>query len=213
MKTLMKILKKIKRLVVSNKEKTIVKSSVFTKDVLCADHYLIGDFTYGVPNIMHWKEWGEDAKLIIGKYCSIARNVTIILGGNHRIDWVTTYPFKAFNHSFGNTIEIKDYHISKGDVVIGNDVWIGHGATILSGVKIGNGAVIAAQAVVSKDVPPYSIVAGNPARIVKKRFEESVIDELGKIAWWDWSIEKINKEMKYLCSEDIYDFINRNKKC
>ena len=207
MNTFNKILKKIRR-VFSGKKK--IEYSFFTKDILCGDNYSIGEFTYGTPQVKHW---GENAKLTIGKFCSIAENVTIFLGGNHRIDWVTTYPFNMLNGNFKNAIGIKGHPATKGDVIIGNDVWIGNGATILSGVKIGNGAIVAAQSMVTKEVPPYSIVAGNPRRIVKKRFEESIIDELEKIAWWDWSVEKINREVKFLCNENIREFINKNKKC
>jgi acetyltransferase-like isoleucine patch superfamily enzyme len=207
MKFSRKIIKNIKRLFSTNRKDIKGERLIFTKDIFCGDNYLIGEYTYGSPNVKHW---GENAKLIIGRFSSIAGNVTIFLGGNHRTDWVTTYPFNVLNKNFENAIDIKGHPMTKGDVVIGNDVWIGFGATILSGIKIGNGAVIATQAVVTKDVPPYSIVAGNPATIVKKRFNEKTIAQLEQIAWWNWSTEKINQEVKNLCSNKIEEFINRN---
>jgi acetyltransferase-like isoleucine patch superfamily enzyme len=122
-----------------------------------------GDFTYGTPTVF---SWGEGTVLRVGRFCSIAGNVSIFLGGNHRSDWITTYPFgclKYFNKKPGHPS-------TNGDVVIGNDVWIGCNATILSGVKIGDGSVIAANSLVTKDVPDYSIVGGNPAKVIRKDF-------------------------------------------
>lgn len=141
----------------------------YTKDFLknFGDLVDIGSYTYGNPRLFHW---GEDSKLKIGKFCSIADDVKIFLGGNHRMDWITTYPFSALKEEWPEAKDVKGHPATKGDVVIGNDVWIGYGATILSGVKIGNGAVIGAMAVVSKDVEPYSVVVGNPALEVKKDF-------------------------------------------
>lgn len=167
----------------------------------------IGDFSYGCPNIFHY---GEDAKLIIGKFCSIALDVDIFLGGNHRTDWITTYPFSAYElrDIWPEAINIVGHPATKGDVVIGNDVWVGHGATILSGVKIGDGAVIGAKAVVTKNVEPYSIVVGNPAREIKKRFNNEVVIKLLKIKWWDWPIDKIRRNMAILLNSDIENFLS-----
>lgn len=119
--------------------------------------YEVGRGTYGNPTVLHW---GEPTTLKVGCFCSIAADVKIFLGGNHRTDWITTYPFPAF---WKSAAHIKGHPSSRGDVIIGHDVWIGEGAVILSGVRIGNGAVVAASAVVTRDVPPYGIVAGNPA--------------------------------------------------
>lgn len=182
------------------------KTTLYTKDVL-GSHYTIGDFTYGIPTIMHW---GEKATLKIGKFCSIAKDVTIFLGGNHRTDWISSYPFNVLNGPFPNAQDIAGHPSTKGDVIIGNDVWIGWGATILSGVTIGNGAVVAAKAVVTKDVPPYAIVAGNPAQIVKHRFSAEIIDSLQKIQWWNWSIEKINSNVRKICNGDMDTFIKEH---
>jgi acetyltransferase-like isoleucine patch superfamily enzyme len=168
----------------------------FSKDVFAGTHYRIGDFTYGSPEILHW---GEDANLIIGKYCSIADRVKIFLGGNHRIDWVTTYPFNALPQFFPNAKEISGHPATKGDVVIGNDVWIGHGATIMSGVSIGHGAVVAAEAVVSKNIGPYEIWGGNPARFIKKRFDDETIERLLALNWWDWPESEIQERVAELC--------------
>ncbi len=178
----------------------------YTKDLLkdWGDRVEIGEYTYGKPNILHW---GEDARLKVGKFCSIAKDVTIFLGGNHRTDWVTTYPFPAIE-DWQEAKEIKGHPATKGDVVIGNDVWIGDGATILSGVNIGDGAVIGTKAVVGKNVSPYSIVAGNPAKEIRKRFDEESINKLLEIKWWNWPIEKTKENINFLCSDDINKFIN-----
>ncbi|MDT8903497.1 CatB-related O-acetyltransferase [Anaeroselena agilis] len=164
--------------------------------------YDIGDWTYGSPTIF---SWDEGATLKIGRFCSIADGVEIMLGGEHRSDWVTTYPFSAIceqAHCFPG------HPKSKGDVIIGNDVWIGSKALILSGVRIGDGAVVGAHSVVAKDVAPYSIVAGNPARLCRLRFDEQVIKKLLKIAWWEWPFAKIMEAWPLLLSSNIDDFIN-----
>jgi acetyltransferase-like isoleucine patch superfamily enzyme len=169
----------------------------FTNDVLKGDLYDIGDFTYGTPTVL---AWGEGTRLKIGKFCSIAENVTIFLGGNHKTEWVTTYPFPALYVQFPEASHIPGYPATKGGVEIGNDVWIGYSAMILSGVKIADGAVIAAGAVVTRDVGPYEIWGGNPAKLIKKRFSDTTINRLLLEKWWDWPIEEIRKRMDYLCA-------------
>lgn len=137
------------------------------------------------------------AKLSIGKFCSIGPKVKIFLGENHRTDYVTTYPFGHINQEkfpCKNTM----HPSSKGDVVIGNDVWLGFNATIMSGVTIGDGAVIAANSHVVKDVPPYSITGGNPAQHIKYRFKDDVIQELLRIKWWNKTDQEINKLLPVL---------------
>lgn len=149
-----------------------------------------GRFTYGYQRATI-KQWNEGAALRVGSFCSIAENVTFFLGGNHRVDWMTTYPF---GHIFAEELggrEIVGHPATKGDVVIGHDVWIGYGATIMSGVAIGDGAVVGVGAVVVKDVAPYEIVGGNPARHIKFRFDEEIRSLLEELRWWDLPVEEI----------------------
>jgi virginiamycin A acetyltransferase len=168
--------------------------------------YAIGEYSYGEPNVL---TWGEKATLQIGKFCSIADGVTIVLGGEHKTDWVTTYPFwVAFEDFYSFPTPLG----TNGDITIGNDVWIGINATILSGVTIGDGAVIGANSLVVSDVEPYTIVAGNPARMVRKRFDQQTIDELMKIKWWDWDFQRIKENMPLLISSHMSEFIEKNKK-
>jgi acetyltransferase-like isoleucine patch superfamily enzyme len=161
----------------------------------------IGEHTYGTPTVLTWQ---EGTTLKIGKYSSIADNVTIFLGGNHRTDWVTTYPFNVLDPLAEH---IKGHPHSRGDVVIGNDVWLGRGCVIMSGVTIGDGACVAANAVVTRDVAPYSIVGGNPARVIRKRFTDAQIKHLLQIRWWDWPREKIAAVYEQLLSPNIDNFI------
>ena len=199
--------------IVGNKNKKQVASvgadQGYTKDHLVDPLFEIGDYTYGCPNVIHWD---ESTRLHIGRFCSIADDVTILLGGNHRTDWVTTYPFNVLSNPFPNAATIKGHPATKGDVWIGNDVWIGRGVTILSGVRIGDGSVLGANAVITQDVEPYSIVVGNPGKVVKKRFDEKIINALLEIGWWNWDEEKINQEVQFLCSSNIEKFIDRNSK-
>lgn len=152
----------------------------------------VGRFTYGFDKISI-RQWGEGASLTIGQFCSISSNVTIFLGGNHRVDWVSTFPFGHIFHDELGSETIPGHPSTNGNVVIGNDVWIGHGVTIMSGVNIGDGAVVAANTHVIKDVKPYEIVGGNPSRAIKKRFDRDVIEILLKLKWWDFPLEEIRK--------------------
>ncbi|OIN00741.1 hypothetical protein A9236_05890 [Polynucleobacter sp. QLW-P1DATA-2] len=157
----------------------------------------VGRFTYGYDNI-NIREWGEGAPLSIGAFCSIGSSIKIFLGGNHRSDWITTFPFgHIYQHDLGGQ-NITGHPASKGGVEIGNDVWIGEGATIMSGIKIGNGAIIAANATVTKNVDHYSIAGGNPASLIKKRFNEKIIELLLKLSWWDLPLENIKVVMPIL---------------
>lgn len=166
----------------------------------------VGDFTYGIPNV---RSWGEGTKCEIGKFCSIADNVVIMLGGNHRTDWVTTYPFNCL---FSDFSYIKGHPSSKGDVIIGNDVWLASNTVILSGVTIGDGAVIAANTVVVKDVPPYSVVGGNPGKVIKKRFSKKIISQLESMKWWDWDYEHIYNVIPFLQSNQVDQVIQYYRK-
>jgi len=179
--------------------------SVFTNQQPQYKQYEIGDWTYGRPIVL---DWGDGGTLKIGRFCSIARNVTILVGGEHHLDWVTTYPFPELWRN-GATAKTGKSSRSKGSVLIMNDVWIGTGAIILSGVTIHNGAVIGAGSVVTGDVPAYSVVAGNPARVLRTRFQPDIIAQLQRIAWWDWSAEKIRAAWPALMSSDIQDFIHK----
>ena len=158
------------------------------------DKVEIGDFTYGLPIV---RSWGEDARLKIGKFCSIGEHVQIYLGGNHHTDWLTTYPFNVLLKDQYPGID-GECAATKGDVIIGNDVWIANDVMILSGVTIGDGAVIAAGAVVSRDIPPYSIAGGVPARTKKARMEALSL-EVDGIRWWDWPLETLAEVIPFLC--------------
>jgi acetyltransferase-like isoleucine patch superfamily enzyme len=157
----------------------------------------VGRHSYGAPNVY---VWDDKTKLTIGNFCSIAEGVTFLLGGEHRMDWITTYPFSAMSNTWAGAELLLGHPATKGDIVIGNDVWIGHGALILSGVHIGNGAVIGAGSVVNKNVEDFAIVAGNPAKFIRYRFDEKTRNELKDISWWDWSDEKISKNLQMLLS-------------
>ncbi|MDR3300469.1 MAG: CatB-related O-acetyltransferase [Candidatus Accumulibacter sp.] len=165
--------------------------------------YSIGIGSYGLPIVHDYWDCGG-ATLKIGAYVSIAGQVEIFLGGHHRTDWISTYPFPAM---IPEAEEITGYVVSRGDVVVGNDVWLCTGALILSGVTIGDGAVVAAGSVVSRDVAPYSVVAGNPARHVRWRFPEEIRRSLLAIRWWDWPEEEMRRISGLLCSDRIDDFL------
>ncbi len=162
----------------------------------------MGRGSYGNPAVF---SWGEGARVSVGKFCSIADGVQIFVGGNHRPDWITTYPFNVLRpHVAGHII---GHPMTKGNVIIGNDVWIGNGACIMSGVTIGDGAVIGAKAVVAKNIPAYAIAVGNPARVVRYRFDEETRLKLLEIAWWDWSDAEINAAVSLLLSDDSASFL------
>jgi len=165
---------------------------------------MAGPYTYGRPKLRFLE---SGARFSMGRYGSIADRVEILLGGNHRLDWATTYPFPALPGLWPEATGRKDHHTSRGDVVIGHDVWLGSECMIMSGVRIGHGAVVAARAVVTRDVPPYAIVAGNPARIVRSRFDEATVAALLESRWWDLPRETLGPLLPLLMSERIDEFL------
>lgn len=167
----------------------------------------VGEFTYGSFSIMDYE---EGVHLSIGKFCCIGCGVVFMLGGEHRGDWCTTYPFNVFMDEFHY---IEGHPRIKGDIVIGNDVWLGSNVKVMSGVHIGDGCIIGANAVVTKDIEPYSVAVGVPAKVIKKRFDDTIIDVLKKIEWWNWDKEYIYDAVPLLQSnavEELIDYYNTN---
>lgn len=186
---------------------TYIKSAVNNPNVIIGDYsYYYGsdehdDFSNHITH--HYDFIGD--KLIIGKFCSIAKGVEFIMNGaNHRMNCVSTYPFYIMGGDWGSALKPHTDELPlKGDTVVGNDVWIGQNVTILPGVHIGDGAIIGANSVVSKDIPAYAIAAGNPCRVKKLRFSEEEIKVLEETKWWDWEIEKIEENHEIIDSSDI----------
>jgi virginiamycin A acetyltransferase len=185
----------------------------FLKNVVKNPNIIIGDYTYyddfeNVDNFernvkYHFDFIGD--KLIIGKFCMIASDVKFIMNGaNHLTKSISSYPFSIFGKDWKNAMEGKQYP-TKGNTEIGNDVWIGFNSIIMPGVKIGDGAIIAANSTVTKNVEPYAIVGGNPAKEIKKRFSKEQIEKLLELKWWDWEIEKITRNVQNLTSEYFED--------
>ena len=172
----------------------------------------IGDYTYYDDpedsenferNVLYLYPFIND-KLIIGKFCAIATGVKFIMNGaNHKISGFSTYPFQIFGNGWERVTPRSEEFPQKGDTVVGHDVWLGYQSMVMPGVRIGSGAIIAAQSLVVKDVEPYTIVGGNPARCLKQRFDQNTIDELLTIAWWDWDREKISRNLEAIVSADI----------
>lgn len=184
----------------------------FIKTVVSNPNIIVGDYSYyDDPEVSenfertvlyHYPFIGD--KLIIGRFCAIARGVRFIMNGaHHRMGGFTTYPFHIFKNGWERTTPAEHEMPYKGDMVIGNDVWIGCEATLMPGVKVGNGAIVGAHAVVTHDVAPYTIVAGNPARVIRQRFSDEVIAALEAIAWWDWPIEKISRNLEIIQAADL----------
>lgn len=184
----------------------------FIKNTVTNPNILIGDFTYyDDPDnaedfernvLYHFPFIGD--KLIIGKFCAIAKGVQFIMNGaNHQLSSFSTYPFYIFDNGWETAAPQLGDLPYKGDTVIGNDVWIGYKALIMPGVVVGNGAIISAHAVVTADVPAYTIVGGNPAKVIKKRFSDDVIAKLEQLAWWDWPVEQITQHLSVLTSNNI----------
>jgi virginiamycin A acetyltransferase len=143
-------------------------------------------------------------RLVIGRYCAIARGVKFIMNGaNHRLSGFSTYPFNIFSDDWARVTPLPEELPFKGDTVVGHDVWLGYKALIMPGVNIGHGAIVAARSVVTADVPPYTIVGGNPARVVKPRFDESTVSRLLRIAWWDWDAARVTRHLEQIVGTDL----------
>jgi virginiamycin A acetyltransferase len=182
----------------------------FLKNCIQSPHIIVGDYTYyddpEAPenferNVLY--HYGED-RLIIGKFCAIATHVKFIMNGaNHKLDGISTYPFPVFGGDWAIAMELMMNLPNRGDTVVGNDVWLGYESLIMPGVQIGDGAIVAARSVVVKDVAPYTIVGGNPAKPIKQRFTDTQIQALLDIQWWNWSIEKITQNIHLIMAGDI----------
>ncbi len=182
----------------------------FLKNFITRPNIEVGDYTYYddpkgparfQENVLYHFDFIGD-RLVIGRFCSIAAETRFIMnGGNHATDWFTTYPFPIFGHGWEAATPEAWPH--RGDTVVGHDVWIGYGCTIMPGVRIGNGAILATGSVVTKDVAPFAIVGGNPAALIRYRFDEGTRRDLSAIAWWDWDVEKITRNVRAICSADL----------
>ena len=184
----------------------------FIKNTVTSPNIIIGDYTYyDDPDdsenfernvLYHYPFIGD--RLIIGKFCALARGVKFIMNGaNHKMSGISTYPFAIFGNGWEAAMPQPGELPFKGDTVIGNDVWIGYDCLIMPGVRIGDGAIIAARSVVTADVPAYTVVGGNPARRIKDRFAPAVVDRLLALAWWDWPIEKITRHLATIVAGDV----------
>lgn len=184
----------------------------FIKNTVSNPNIIIGDYTYYDDledsenferNVLYHYPFTGD-KLIIGKFCALATGVKFIMNGaNHQMSGFSTYPFQIFGSGWERVTPKPNELPFKGDTVIGNDVWIGYKAIIMPGVKIGDGAIVAAKSVVVKDVAPYTIVGGNPATLVRQRFPDEIINTLLKISWWNWDIEKITRNLEKIVGADV----------
>lgn len=184
----------------------------FIKNVVNHPNIIIGDYTYyddpdGAENfeknVLYHYDFSRD-RLIIGKFCALARGVKFIMNdANHKISGFSTYPFGIFGNGWERVMPQADELPFKGDTVIGNDVWIGYEAVIMPGINIGDGAIVAAKSVVTQNVAPYTLVGGNPARPIKQRFPDETIARLLEIAWWNWDIEKITRNLEKIVSADL----------
>jgi virginiamycin A acetyltransferase len=184
----------------------------FIKNSIHNPNVIVGDYTYYDDpvdsenferNILYHYPFVGD-KLIIGRFCAIARDVKFIMNGaNHNMNGLTTYPFEIFPGAWRERVQGSIEYPYKGDTVIGNDVWIGYQALIMPGVRIGDGAIIASRSVVTADVAPYTIVGGNPAKPLKKRFDEASIERLLEMKWWDWDVETITENLPYLVNGEL----------
>ncbi len=185
---------------------------IFLNNFITMSNIVVGDYTYfddrlnGAENFekynVLYNDFTSKVKLVIGKFCAIAAETRFLMLSDHKMDAISTYPFPVFQCGWENVYAMSSLPV-KGDILVGNDVWIGYDCLIKGGVTIGDGAIIATRSVVVKDVPPYSIVGGNPAKVIKMRFDEATIKRLLAIAWWNWDIEKITKNLPIICNLDV----------
>lgn len=191
------------------------KQTVYLKNVIKNTNIIVGEYTmyndfvndpvlFEKNNVLYHYPINHD-KLIIGKFCSIACGTRFLFNSaNHSLSSLSSYPFPIFYEQWGlDSKNVVDAWDNKGDIVIGNDVWIGYEAVILSGVTIGDGAIIGTRAVVTKDIPPYTIVGGVPAKIIRKRYSDEIISELLRIKWWNWEKQKIAQNIKAIQQGNI----------
>ena len=184
----------------------------FIRNTVKNPNVVVGDYTYYDDpedsenferNVLYHYPFVGD-KLVIGKFCALARGVKFIMNGaNHKLTGFSTYPFGIFGQGWEAAVPAPADLPSRGDTVVGNDVWIGYDALVMPGVRIGNGAIVAARAVVVKDVPAYAVVGGNPAKVLKSRFPPETVAALEQIAWWNWPVEKITRHLKAIVSADL----------
>lgn len=170
-----------------------------------------GRGTY-VSGINYHNSYGRnDLTVTVGSFSSVAGNLSVFLAGNHPTDFVSTYPFgfTGYTRDWSAHVDYEEYNRSKGSILIGSDVWIGASATIMSGITIGHGAVVGAQSLVARDVPPYAIFCGNPAKLVGYRFKHHIIQGLLELAWWEWEDDKIEEALEYIVSSDVEGFLRR----
>ena len=186
-----------------------LKNAVHDPSIIVGDYTIYNDFErdpreFEKNNVLYHYPINKD-RLIIGRFCSIACGTKFLFNSaNHSLLSLSTYPFPIFYEEWG--LDIKDVASAwdnRGNITIGNDVWIGYGAIILSGVTIGDGAIVGAHSLVTKDIPPYTIAGGVPARPIRKRFSEEKISELMKMKWWDWNEDKLLKNLGYIRSGDL----------
>lgn len=183
------------------------RSVTYVRPTVTKPNIIVGEFTYFSDedfesHVTHHYDFNGD-KLIIGKFCQIAAGVNFIMNGaNHQMNAVSTFPFYIFNGWRQEVPPISEMPL-KGDTVVGNDVWIGQNATILPGVNIGDGAIIGANSTLGSAVEPYAIVAGNPARFIRKRFDDELIEVLEEVKWWDLLAEEINELIPILSCSDL----------
>ncbi len=194
---------------IGDNETVYLKNIISNPNIIVGDYSMYNDFVndpcmFERNNVLYHYPVNND-KLIIGKYCSIACGAKFIFtSANHSMSSLATYPFPIFYDEWMlSGSNVTDAWDNKGDIVIGNDVWIGYEAVIMAGVTIGNGAIIGTRAVVTKDVPPYTIVGGVPAKTIRKRFDDDTIEQLQMIEWWNWDEQKIKDNMQYIITGNI----------